>query len=453
MRLNNYFGTLKVNSLIFSSSDCSCLSLDDRVTNLTAIQDYIRTGQIHSLILLVTILNGLFQRASGQGAEDITTSLVKSGFENTRCILSGDKCYVSIENHTFRWDVRAISEALDIISSGLDTSVQINLLILYNAIPQILVRVEKSDWQDFAFGSINAEVLSEKLSVTSCTGEAYSKLKKTEVLNTSTRKFELVIHPQFYFENTRTDRFYETQLNIAPALEFSLWRGNKFTGQVIFPLQNDLGYEGDHIRPGMITISQDVKISDNLTGSVSAGNFTNGSYGLSAYLRLNLFREHCNLELTNSLIGYSHFIDQEWIHSPLNSYTGSLSIAWFWSRFNMEVKAGGARYINEDWGLFATCLRHFNETSVGLYVQKNEYNNNGGFFFSIPFPRQKRANRKLFRISLPTQYESGYNADTEYYYGQTLRTELNPIYRDRFTWAESIKNMLINYKNTTNEKN
>jgi hypothetical protein len=79
-------------------------------------------------------------------------------------------------------------------------------------------------------------------------------------------------------------------------------------------------------------------------------------------------------------------------------------------------------------------------------VQTGEFSNNGGFFFSIPFPFKQRPGRKLIRISLPRQYGFTYNAGTEHYYGQTLRTESNSIYKDRFKWDESMINMIINLK-------
>jgi hypothetical protein len=421
--------------------------------NFQAKNEYFRTRHIQSLILLATILQGSIQRASGQASELVATSLVKAGFENIRCIINDDKCYVSIENHTFRWDIKSIYKALEIISKTVDTSLEINLLILDNNIPQILVRVESDDWRSYLLGLMDSGELSGKLILTCSTQEVSTKLSEADVLNPGAGKFDLIIYPQIFFENTLTYKFYETQINIAPALEFSLWKGNKFTGQAIIPLHNELGYEGDHVRPGIVTISQHVKFSDHLSGSLTAGNFAGGYYGVAGDLRLSLLRERCIAELKSGLVGSSHFIDNEWMHSSLNSYTGSLFLAWFWKRFNMEIKAGGARFINEDFGLFATCLRRFNEISVGLYVQKNEYNYNGGFFFSIPFPGQKRANRKLFRISLPPQYEFVYNAGTEYFHGQTLSTEPDPIYSDRFKWAESLKIMLINHKIVPNENN
>jgi hypothetical protein len=408
---------------------------------------FIKLPGITRYLLILAMLQGIFQRISSQTADKIIDDLDQSGFENLRCIITEDTCYVSIENYTYRWDVMAISQALDIIASDLDGAFEINLLLLDNTVPQKLINVSTSDWKDFSSEIMDAERFTDKISIAYRTGGASAKLRGAEVINPGIRKFDLVIYPQLYFENTLLNKFYETQVNIAPALKFSLWKGNRFTGQVIFPIQNNLGYEGDHIRPGILTISQEFRLSDNLFSTISAGNFSNSLYGISASVRLYVFNGRCNLEMTDGLIGSSHFIDREWVHSRLDRFTCSLAISWFWSRFNLELKAGGARYINEDCGIFATCLRHFNETAVGLYVQAGKSGNNGGFFFSIPIPCKRRPDRRFFRISLPPQYGFTYNAGTEYYYGQTLRTEFNSIYEDRFTWDKSLKNMIINLKN------
>ncbi len=389
------------------------------------------------------------QRASGQNSGKIVSDLVKSGFENTRYILDGDKCFVSIENHKYRWDIMAVSKALDIIASGLVESVEINLLVLENDIPQKLIIVRREDWKDFSLGNTDPRSFGEKINITHRTRIAAAKLNKAGVLNRSRNKFDLVIYPQFYFENTLIYKFYETQVNIAPALEFSLWKGNRFTGQVIFPIQNSMGYEGDHIRPGIVSISQELRLCDNLYSRFTAGNLPGNLYGFVSDLSLFLFDGHINMEMVSGIIGSSFFLDGEWVHSPINRFTGSLSVSWFWSYFNMELKAGGARFVNEDYGVFASCLRHFNETSVGLYFQTGQFGNNGGFFFSVPLPFKRRPDRKFFRISIPAQYGFTYNAGTYNFYGQSLRTETNSIYKDRFKWSESNKNMITNLKNNS----
>ncbi len=423
------------------TTQCVALGVILGLNKLTDIKRY---------IIMIVVLQGAAQKAPGQTPAKIIEDLTGSGFENVRCLIRDDKCYVSIENQTFRWDIPAISTALDIIASDLAGSPEINMLVLENDIPQKLISTMSNDWRNFSTGMDHNGQLKNKISITNKTGDVTSLLKKAEVFNRAAgRKFELVIYPQLYFENTLINKYYETQINLAPSLEFSLWKGNKFTGQVILPIHNSLGYEGDHIRPGFLTISQGFRISDNLSGTVAAGNFINNAYGISLYLKLYIIKDLFCIESTNGLIGNSHFIDNKWIHGSPDTYTGSMALSWFWSRFNMELQTGCARYINEDYGVFASCTRQFNETSVGLYLQAGKYSHNGGFFFSIPFFFKRKPNRKLFRITIPEQYAFTYNAGTEYYYGQSLRTETNSVYRDRFKWDKSLQNMIINFKTIT----
>lgn len=412
-------------------------------------QTLLKHPGIRRYLLLLAMLQGVVNRIPGQTPEKIAADLVRSGFENIRCIIGDQKCYVSLENHTYRWDILAISKALDLIASGLSEPLEINLLLLENDIPRKLVSVGVNDWKNFTLGYTDPADSEGGISVTHRTDSIAKILKKTEVLNRSGNKFDLVIYPQFYFENTLKYKFYETQINIAPALEFSLWKGNRFTGQVIFPIHNRLGYEGDHIRPGIVSISQEIRFSDSFSSTLAAGNFPGNTYGFVSESNLLLFNGQLNLELKCGAIGSSYFLDGEWVHSPVDRIAGSLSASWFWSHFNMELEAGAARYVNEDYGLFARCIRQFNETSVGLYVQIGEFGNNGGFFFSIPLPVKKRPPRRFMRVTIPEQYGFRYNAGTYNYYGQPISTVPNSIYKDRLFWNESIKNMIVNTKNNS----
>lgn len=393
-----------------------------------------------ALFLMVTV------KLSGQTCNRIMEELTRAGFENVKCVLREDQCYVSLENNTYRWDAMAVSEALDLIGSEINGQAEINLIILDNGIPQKLVRADYHGMAESDTGMIDPLTFTGRISVSHKTGDAFSELKDLDYANPSVGKIDIRIYPQFYFENTRLDKFYETQLNIAPAVEFSLWKGSTVTGQVIIPVQNSLGHEGDHIRPGIVSISQDLRLSDNFMTSLSAGNFTGNIYGAVSTAGINLIDGDFYLEIMAGLVGSSHFIDDEWIHSRLDRFTSSVSLSWFWSSFNLELKAGGARFVNEDYGLFASALRMFNETSVGLYAQILESGINGGFFFSVPLFCRKRANRKFLRITIPSQYGFTYDAGTEYFYGQLPVLRPNFIYEDRFKWNKAIENMIINLK-------
>lgn len=328
-----------------------------------------RLPDIKYFLIFAVLFQAMSDKTAAQGPDKITEKLVKSGFENVRCLIIGNKCYASIENHTYRWDIKAISDALDIIAENISGPVEINLIILENGVPKKLVKAGSSVRQGFATGNPGSGFSIDSVSVSHKTTEVLSQLKNTSLTNSSAGKTDLVIYPQLYFENTRLDKFYETQINIAPALEISLWKRSSFTGQVIIPIQNSMGPEGDNVRPGIMALNQEFRLSDNLMTRISAGNFGGNVYGISVTSGLYFFDGNFNLELMAGLIGSSHFIDGEWIHSPINRFTSSVAISYFWSRFNMEMKAGGARYIHEDYGLFASVLRIFNETSVGLFAQ------------------------------------------------------------------------------------
>jgi len=98
---------------------------------------------------MLAMLQSMVHRIPGQTPEKITSDLVRSGFENIRCIVGDQKFCVSLENHTYRWDVLAISKALDLIASGLDEPLEINLLLLENEVPRKLVSVNLYDWKNF----------------------------------------------------------------------------------------------------------------------------------------------------------------------------------------------------------------------------------------------------------------------------------------------------------------
>ena len=305
------------------------------------------------LFLTVTV------KLSGQTGNRIMERLTQAGYENVKIVIDENQCYVSLENHVYRWDAMAVSEALDLIENEIDGQTEINLILMENGMPQKLIRANNSGIAESDTGMIDPFYSTGRISVTHKTGNAFSKLKDLDYANPSAGKIDIILYPQFYFENTRLDRFYETQVNIAPAVEFSPWEGGTVSGQVIFPIQNSLGYEGNHIRPGIISISQDFRLSDDFSTSLSAGNFTGCIYGIVSTTDIYLINGDFDLEIMAGLVGSSHFIDGEWIHSKLERFTSSVSLSWFWSRFNMELRAGGARFINEDFGLFASALRMF----------------------------------------------------------------------------------------------
>lgn len=383
----------------------------------------------------------------GQSVEKIKSGLIESGFEDVR-VVAGDKKYtVSIENHVYRWDVRAITEAINQIADQLEQTEQVELVLLENQVPQYLISFKSGDWKKFQAGEITKENLSSEFRVSRQVDEAWNVLKPVKAIYANKSKVDLLIYPQFSFENTLLSKLYEVQLNIAPLLRVSVRKGMKLTGQVIFPVYNELGYEGNFIRPGYVTISQDFRLPHRWYGQLSAGNFSSNRYGLASNVNHTFRNENWNLEICLGYTGSSHYFDRNWMHSELNTFTWSSSIAYFYSKFNLECKAGVAQYIYGDQGLFASCSRNFGETSIGFYAQMGKESTNGGFYFTIPFPTSKRRIHKTYRISLPRHYDFIYNAGTEFYYGQNFMTNPGQNKFKNTTFTQLITKEILTIKN------
>jgi len=219
------------------------------------------------------------------------------------------------------------------------------------------------------------------------------------------------------------------QLNLAPALEFSVWKGMNFTGQMIFPIINELGYEGGFVRPGYVTLSQEFRLPRQWFVKATAGNFSDTRYGIDLSLKHHLANERWNIELNAGLTGSSHFFDYKWTKSSMNTITWSAAASYYYPRYGLKFKAGAAQYIYKDRGLFASCTRYFGEKAFGFYALLGEQSTNGGFHLTFPFPDKKRSSRKAFRITIPKYYEMSYDAGTEFLNGQIYKTspDLNRI--------------------------
>jgi hypothetical protein len=401
-------------------------------------------------IFIVLLITGCFNQCYSKDAEKLISGLAGFGFENVRAVFDKDTCIITIENHVYRWDVRAVVTALDLIASNLEKPVPVNLILLEKGIPKIVLKVESSVWIQFKNKEITSTEFKNQLYISEETTPAWEKIKDEKAFNRPNGKIDLVIYPQFAFENTLLSGIYEYQFNIAPAVQLSLWKGMDFTAQVIFPIYNELGYEGGFIRPGQVIISQEVR-SGRFSGRLSVGNFSSNRYGADVLLRYLLPNENWNLKMNAGYTGSSHFFDNQWKHTPVNTFTGSVSATWFVPRFNLQFEGGIRQYIYGDAGIFGTCTRWFKETAIGFYAQAGTEDVNGGFFCTIPFPFGKRNRKHNVRVVPPEYLDFSYNAGTEYYYGQTY--QVNPANNrvNQFYNADYLKNKIVNWKDSSTE--
>lgn len=400
---------------------------------------------MRKLVYILFIIVGLLGRPGvcyGQHAEKVAQSLAGEGFENIRALYADSSYIFTFENPVYRSVPDALRLAMQLAANSLPPESDVKILLLEKDLPRVVVSFRAGDWLSFLGGDLSPRQVSRILTLSEDTREIWFLVRQENPLRSGAGKSDLVVYPQFAFENTQLDQIYEIQLNVAPAWQISLWRGGQLTGQVILPLYNELGHEGDFVRPGQLFLSQDFR-AEKLTARVAAGNFGSSRYGGDLSLSYLLPDENWKLKLRMGLTGSSHFIDGEWMHTPVRTLTYALQGSWFIPRWNIDLEGGVRQYLYGDTGLYGSCTRWFGQTAVGFYAMAGEESFNGGFHFTFAFPVRKRPRNHLFRVTLPTHQDMVYNAGTEFYYGQDYRVGPGTNRVREFYNAAYLKNELL----------
>ena len=347
--------------------------------------------------------------------------LAQNGFENIRTLFLKDSIIVSFENNIYRWESLGICKAYDIIKDCTDENNNLMVFILNSDMPLLVLNNSKDgDYPMNTKDSTDFDLIIKNYSGKSI--QQWKLIRDLKPTNSTFNKVDLIIYPQFFMRNVYFEKIYEVQLNVCPTLEINLWRGMKFTGQAIFPIINDFGPEGENIRPGFATLSQEFWIKNTFYTNISMGNFSNNRYGID--LKVNYpINNHWNVGINAGYTGFSCFMKGRWVKDEINTLTWFTTASYFFQKYKLQFDLSYGQYLNNDKGIRLDCTRFFGETSVGFYAIYTEDNLNGGFHFTIPFFPTKRKRKSYFRITPPRYFDWEYNAGTEFYYGRYYETK------------------------------
>ncbi len=375
-------------------------------------------------------------------APSIAQKLINIGFENIRIKPSKDTLFISIENNIYRYNIEAIRTAIDTITFYTTDYKQLYLYYSEHDIPRILIKISSEDWGNFNKGKTSVETTSNILEIDYVDYGKIFDLYQSPPINPTINKINFIIYPQFALQNVLIRQIYEVQLNIAPAFEVSLWEGMLFTGQVIFPLKNELGYEGDFIRPGFVTLSQEFLLTRRWFGRFVIGNFNANRYGADLSFT-HPINNQWEISLNIGLTGSSYFYEDRWDNGEINTFTWQAGIQYFYPKYNLELDLRYGHYLNKDDGFRFDCTRHFKSKTIGFYAMYTGGEINGGFHFSIPLPPRKRKRRNALNLTLPKFFDWEYNAGTEFYYGRYYETRPNENHSERWLNPLFIKNEFL----------
>jgi len=232
----------------------------------------------------------------------------------------------------------------------------------------------------------------------------------------------------------------ESQINLAPEINTSLWKGMSLSVQLIIPLQNELGKEGDNLRPGLLTINQTLRLPHNAFVSATMGYFTQHRYGTDLKIKKYFANSKWSLGVNLGYTGYTSYLKGVWHYSDISLLTRFFNAEYRFSQFDLSLSATCGKFLYGDKGWRFDILRQFSEVDIGFFLLKTETGSNAGFNFSIPiFPPRYLPTGRI-RISpakefsweyrykgLPKdgiQYKTGYRIDE-------FMKRLNPGYNKK----------------------
>lgn len=385
-----------------------------------------------------------------ESGEKTTEELVNLGFENVRWTENDNERIYTIENNVYKAQGVGIAKAVDAIQTyGLPKDKVCKLIVTHLDIPQVALTYRPTTEND-------TTTVTDRLGWQTSyeVEDSWKEVKKEKKKNSSRFKVDIVVYPQLSYKNYIITQIYQALFTLNPAVEVSLWKGMKLTGQIIVPVYND-GYGSlqDKTHPGFLTISQRFRLPYNIQAKATLGYFSGNRYGADLRLfRPFKFDERFSLE---GRLGYTGIGRWNGFHLGYDRdmvWTWTVGANFYWPQYNTEFKLKGEQYLLGEKGVKFEMIRHFRYTSIGFYaVKADPANTNGGFRFQVLLPpykykRFKGKYKYLPRIS--TSYQMGllYNAGNERKYYKNYRSEANEnIMNDNTFNPYFIKSELSNY--------
>lgn len=323
---------------------------------------------------------------AAQTSDGIVGKLVQQGFENVGMTENDSVRVFVLQPTAYNVVPDGVKEAIRLIETEpFGTQKKNRIVVLENNVPQL---------------SVSQSTIGGNWTSSKELGYNLSDINRIKKTNRSYGKVDLVLYPEFFFRNIRYSVMYEVLLNLCPTLEVSLWKGMKFTGQLVIPIVNDYGTFYEKVRPGMVTLSQSFRLPWRTNVTASVGFFSDFRHGASLFVEHYLPRNQWGqfwidgrVDVTKAgrFDGWTY----KYQHQPA-LVTGYAGVNYYWKQHNLQLSLRGHRFLRGEYGVRAEMVRHFRFVSMGIYGSKIEkkpmYAHDGfnaGFMFALNFPPRK----------------------------------------------------------------
>jgi hypothetical protein len=320
-------------------------------------------------------------------ADSLKSQLIQKGFENVAVVLADRQIIVTYENRIYRHEVRGIQEVLRLVLPLAKETMAIILIPQNRKIPLGAITVPVNGRQTLSNGHSSNDDFASAMHVAFDVDSIWRKIKAIPQANSSSWKFEIVVHPQFKAQFGNYDDPVKSQANLAPEISAFFLKGMSLSAQLIIPLQNELEQEGNDWRPGLLTLNQTFRLPRNYFLSATMGYFTQQRYGFDLEIKKYFINGKASLGANVGYTGYASYLKGAWYYSTIDVLTTLIDAEYRVAPFDLIMRATYGKFLYQDRGGRLDILRQFGEVDIGFFVSKTQIGTNGGFNFAIPiFP-------------------------------------------------------------------
>lgn len=380
-----------------------------------------------------------------QTGELVTDVLVEMGFENVRWTEDETERVYVLQNSTYRLQGVGIGKAVDVIQRwGMPHDKSCRVIVLDNGVPQISLCYRRTAEVD-TLSVVRRQVWDASYELE----DAWKKVKRAKTKNSSLFKVDVLVYPQLSFKNLILTQIYQVLFDLSPAVEVSLWKGMRLTGQVKIPVYNDgYGIFEDKVHPGHLTVSQRFRLPYNVFAKITVGCFNADRYGVDCQFMHPLMDERFSLVARVGYTGAGYWDGFAFHYDPKKTWTWTVGGSFYWPQYNVQMNLKVEQYLQNDRGLKFEMIRHFRYCSIGFFAMKaKDAKSNGGFRFQVSLPPYTHKRYKKWpRFDTSSNMGVLYNAGNEQYYYKTYKAETsdNIMVENSFN-PYFIKSELLNY--------